>query len=121
MNKKTKHWLFYTTIWLIVSLLFFIISVITYQYDVNNCNAFKEIAYEIPQSNIIWCYKIITSPIYSYYIPEALLDLVISGLVVFSIATGRYLWKDMETDDFVEECKKDCNCYKCKFDGENYY
>ncbi|MCH7568449.1 MAG: hypothetical protein IIA87_03425 [Nanoarchaeota archaeon] len=79
MKKTTKTYILFA---IILSLVFNLITVITYDLDVDNCKEILKLEFQIAQHDTVHCVKIINQPIYSYYIPEFLAGSIIAFLIV---------------------------------------
>ncbi len=78
MSKKLKKYILKTTlIFIFVSLLFNILAIITYQYDIDNCEQIIKHNQLTTNDATIRCIKIMNQPIYSYYLPTFLANWVL--------------------------------------------
>ena len=114
MKKLTKHILVYTTIAACCYLILLGIAIITYKYDVSNCQKILSLSYQIAQEDTVNCVKIINTPIYSYYLPHIFGDLIVSFLIIGFIGLIHGFIR-ATNDDFEEH-----NIIKGT-DGEYYY
>jgi len=73
--------LFGFVFFILLSIVFNLISIVTYEYEMSNCNVILEYNDLATNDASIRCIRIINHPIHSYYFPEIVCGIIISFLI----------------------------------------